>query len=307
MNASSLLLKKDMNRLRRLNAVLLTAMVSLCVGTGSGFAADGSSPVDELQITHAVILVGGIHETSHYFDGWVPALAAPDTVVLGWDHDHQTTSMKESARLLARRISELSAQGITDVTIVAHSMGGLVAKGAIDELSRRGEAERFAHLEIRAFGTPWGGYAFADMVPFLPGSETISTAIGYPMGPDIGPHSDYMKNLAQPMPANGELHIYLGTADNIARPEGARTKERYKSIEARAVSVMDIEGFNHVAYRTVPADLLNVPGNDAASEYENISFAEQPTTQRSIEKTASTAVVHLELEIFPAIAKVGSR
>lgn len=172
-----------------------------------------SAAVEKPAVTHAVILVGGIHETSHYFDRWVPALASPDTVVFDWGHNHQSMSMGEGAKLLAARISELRTRGITGVTIVAHSMGGLIAKGAIDELSRNGEAQDVAHLEIWVFGTPWVGYALADLASFFPAAETISFAIGYPMGPDIGPHSDYMRSLAQPMPANGVLRIYLGTDD----------------------------------------------------------------------------------------------
>lgn len=272
--ARALLMEKSFHRLSLLCAFLLTTtIVSSCVSSSTAFAADGNSPGEGFPINHAVILVGGIHETSHYFDSWVAALASEDTVVLGWDHDHRTMSMRKSAWLLARRISDLRAQGITDVTIVAHSMGGLVAKGAIDELSRTGEVKNFARIEIRAFGTPWGGYTLADLVPVLPWSEAISRAIGYPMGPDIGPHSDYMTSLAQPMPANGELHIYVGTADNIARPEAFRTKERYKSIEARAVTITDIEGINHVAYSTAPAYLPQRPRTLVAPDAKALATA----------------------------------
>lgn len=309
--ATSLLVKKNMSQLSLLCAILLTAtIVSLCANSGTAFAADANLPIEGLPINHAVILVGGIHETSHYFDSWVAALASPNTVVMGWNHDHRAMSMRASARLLAGRISDLSAQGITDVTIVAHSMGGLVAKGAIDELSRTGKAKNFVRIEIRAFGTPWGGYTLADLVPVLPWSETISRAIGYPMGPDIGPHSDYMTSLAQPMPANGKLHIYVGTADHIARPEAFRTKARYKSIEARAVTIKDIEGFNHVAYNSAPADFLNMPRTLAAPDSKVLSSAVQSPAPWSIDITTLTNVVHLErqreLGNLPEIGKAAS-
>jgi pimeloyl-ACP methyl ester carboxylesterase len=208
-------------------------------------------------VTHAVILVGGIYETSRYFDAWVPALASSDTVVFGWDHDHRTKSMPESAKVLARRIDELRAEGITDVMLIAHSMGGLVAKGAIDELSRTGEAERFSHLRVCAFGTPWGGYTLADLALIMPWSESISRLIGYPMGPDIGPDSAYMKSLASPLPPNAELNIYVGSIDDVALPDTRFTKARYKSVEVRASAIMTIEGFNHVEYNKASAELLN--------------------------------------------------
>jgi hypothetical protein len=220
-------------------------------------APDADPLVESYAPTHAVILVGGIYETSHYFDNWVPALSLPGAIVLGWDHNHRAMSMKASALLLAARIADLGAEGIVDVTIVAHSMGGLVAKGALDELSRSGKAKNFTRLEILAFGTPWGGYSFADLAAVLPGSETISKIIGYPMGPDIGPHSQYMKSLAQAMPANGELRIYVGTKDDIALPTGASAKSRYQSIEMRAARTTTMEGFDHVAYNMASPECLN--------------------------------------------------
>lgn len=217
--------------------------------------------------THAVILVGGIHGSYHFFDKWVPELASEDTVVLGWDHSHQAMSMAEAAHLLAQEIFALRKQGITAVTLVAHSMGGLVSKGAVDELSRTGRALDFDALELQAFGTPWGGFAIATLVGVLPGSEYFSRAMGYPMAKDIGPNSMYMQSLAQPMPINGKLRMYVGTTDDVALPGAWSTKARYASIEVLASASVLLNNFSHDAYNSVPAYRLNQEGDSLAKAF----------------------------------------
>jgi pimeloyl-ACP methyl ester carboxylesterase len=242
--------------LSRMLSGAITAL--LFIHSPIALCADGDHSVEIHQsaIRRAVILVGGIYESSHYFDNWVPELSAPDTITLGWDHDHRSMSMMQSSRLLAKRIEELNDKGIVDVTILAHSMGGLVAKGAIDELSRMGKAGSFHHIRIDTFGTPWGGYTLAELASILPLSRYLSKAIGYPMGPDIGPNSDYMKDLAQPLPANAELNIYIGTADHTALPDGKAARIRYNSIEELATVVLNINDCDHVAYNQKTAPLF---------------------------------------------------
>lgn len=222
----------------------------------------------ESSATHAIILVGGIHDNFKYFDAWVPAMSSADNLVLGFDHDHQAMTMQEAALTLAEAVRALKDQGITDVTIVAHSMGGLVSKGAIDELSRTGDAEKFDSIDLHALGAPWGGFAMADLARYLPGSEAISQAIGYPMGPEMGPGSEYLKNLSQPMPSNGELHLYRGDIDTVSTPEADNTKARYASTESNATSVTILAGFEHNDYNTAPPELLGSSRGETVPGFE---------------------------------------
>ena len=220
--------------------------------------------------THAVILVGGIHESYHYWDSWADKMSGPNTVVLGFDHDHTKDTMPNSAHVLASRIEELKAQGIQDITIVAHSMGGLVSKGALDEIVRDGHASDFQHIELQAFGTPWGGFAMAESAHIIPGAAAISRAIGFPMGPDIGPGSDFMKSLSQPWPSNMDLHLYQGSADHVARPEASSTEARYDAIEANAKSVTVIEGFKHTDYREAGPELMNASRQAPVQGFDSV-------------------------------------
>lgn len=219
--------------------------------------------------THAFILIGGIYDSYHYFDAWVDALESPNNLVVGWSHDHQGMSMVDAAKELSTQIAELHQQGVTDITLIAHSMGGLVAKGAVDELANAGLATEFRHIDLLTFGTPWGGFALADLAIYSPGSATISKLIRYPMGPDIGPSSAYMQSLSQPMPSNGALRIYVGSKDDTARPAAASTKARWQAIVAVANSVSELPGLGHDDYNTEKVSEVFAPAPDLRRMSQN--------------------------------------
>ena len=219
---------------------------------------------------HIIILIGGIHNTYHYFDSWVSKLSSTDTAVIGWNHDHSSMRMTLAASELSCQIAELKNKNVESLTIIAHSMGALVAKGAIDSMSAAGKTDAYAKIDLWTLGAPWGGFALADMMLIMPWSAQISQAIGLPMGIDIGPSSGYMKNLSQPMPMNGSLHIFLGTDDTIALPEVDSTKKRYDSIQSLATSVSSVEGSKHddyniLAVTDVIAALHHEPAKHTAS------------------------------------------
>lgn len=256
--------------------------------------AQTQKPNDELKTLStgdnphkAVILVGGIHDNYTYFDSWKDTLAAKDTTVMGFDHDHRSETMTKGAHNLAMAIQELKDKGYDEVTVIAHSMGGLVSKGALNELVSNGESQNFKHIDFHAFGTPWGGFIAGDLAKITPFSETISEKIGYPMGPEIGPHSDYMKGLEQKWPENMDFNVYKGTADNTATPGSGWTNERYEAIAGKADTMVVLEGFNHTDYRETGAEVLKafrepVPGMDT------VAVTEVPQRDSQVAQNEST-------------------
>jgi hypothetical protein len=141
-------------------------------------------------------------------------------------------------------------------------MGGLVAKAALDELVENDNAVKFVRVELRAFGTPWGGFLFAEPAHFLPGSALVSRVIGLPMGPDIGPQSAFMESLDNPLPPNMHLNLYVGSKDGMASPGMYLTRRRYEAIENIAESVTVLEGLGHKDYCNSTAleyDIARVP------------------------------------------------
>lgn len=206
-----------------------------------------------MQPRHAVLLVGGINDTYRYFDNWVATLAGTDGIVLGWNHEHRSMKMAASAAMLAQDLDRLRLIGMPEVTIVAHSIGGLIAKGAIDELSRNGKAHAFTRLDLHAFGSPWGGFAILKFTLKIPGSAVVSRLLGYPMAYELKPGSSYLASLSRPMPENGAMHLYVGNADNIALPGRSVTRRHYASVEAHAATITLIEGATHDDYNQAAA------------------------------------------------------
>jgi pimeloyl-ACP methyl ester carboxylesterase len=74
--------------------------------------------------------------------------------------DHKTST---NGAELAEQLRTLEAQlgAGRDVTIVAHSLGGIVTRRALDELTVGGGAgiESFGHVRFIAVDSPWHGYA----------------------------------------------------------------------------------------------------------------------------------------------------
>jgi hypothetical protein len=201
-----------------------------------------------IDAKHAVVLIGGIHDSYRYFNSWIPLLTQPDTMVLGWDHDTQSMNMAASANLLAQDLLQLNDRGITSITLIAHSIGGLIAKGAVDTLSRTKHAALFQHIDLDTFGTPWGGFAILDIAMIVPGSAIISRMFGYPMAAELMPGSDYLTSLAQAMPSNGTMHVYVGNKDNIALPLVFASRQRYERNEGNAATVTIIDNLTHDSY-----------------------------------------------------------
>lgn len=223
--------------------------------------------------TKAVIFVGGIHDTYHHFDSWAESLSGPDTAVYGFDHNHSSSTMTAAGHQLADAIRGLQDEGITDVQVVAHSMGGLVAKAALNELAATGEAASFEHLQLDALGTPWGGFVLADTVDFVPGGQFFSELAGFPMAREMGPHSDFMKALPQEWPENMTFNVYHGTADSVARPETSFTQERFDANTAGADSVTLIEGFQHTDFVKAGAELLQASQGEMPPGFEQAEDA----------------------------------
>jgi pimeloyl-ACP methyl ester carboxylesterase len=244
--------------------------------------ADQNDPLRHIEVVSysenahkAVILVSGIHEKGDYFEKWEGKLSQPDNAVLGYTRNHQTGSMTESAHELAGAIKELKAYGITDVHVISHSMGGLVAKAALNELAATGESKNFNRIEFDAFGAPWGGFAVVD---YLPAVKTVSKMIDFPMAAEMSPHSAFMQSLAADWPSNMQFNVYHGTADTISGPEVEATKERFAATVNKADSMTYINDFKHDDYVNAGTEVMSVARGQSLEEaYAHSGRAMEPS------------------------------
>lgn len=239
----------------------------------------------------AVIVVGGIHDTYKHFASWEKDLGKDGALVVGFDHNHQSSTMTASGKELADSIRELKAQGIDDITIVAHSMGGLVSKAAINDLAQTGDAQNFEKIDFHALGTPWGGFAVSS----LPFTETLAPLVGYPMGGEMAPNSEFMQKLsAQELPDNVHISIYQGLGDSVSIPGSQWTADRYNANLAQADAYITIEGYGHTDYRNAGPDILRAGQGIEPSGFEAIDerVATAASAEPSHQNDASQAAAY---------------
>lgn len=205
---------------------------------------------------HAVVLLAGIYNDHEYFRPWQGSFTSEDVLLLGWVPAHHVQRLDDTDRLLARELMHLHEQGIRTVTLLAHSIGGLIAKGTVDRLTREGLADRFDVLELHAFGTPWGGFPGADLAHTNPLGHLVSYLARNPAWLDLGTHSDYLAALARPMPPNGRLFNYFSVYDEVALPGTDAAAQRYQALLQHASVSVRVSGDDHTAYVRHPIDWL---------------------------------------------------
>ena len=111
--------------------------------------------------------------------------------------------LKRTAERIARLLDQMRADfGWERMLIVAHSMGGLVARGIILELEAMSESESARTLITLA--TPWGGMAAADL-------GVRQAPVVVPSWRDVAPGSAYLQWLdATPLPDHVAFVVLFG-------------------------------------------------------------------------------------------------
>lgn len=194
--------------------------------------------------SEAVVLVGGFGDDWRYFLPWLEELSRQSACVYGFSHDHQSSTMSDSAHALAERLQVLQVVGFKKLTVLAHSMGGLVAKRSLHDLAEL-SSDNLPTVELKAFGTPWGGYFWANFARWVPGSQAVAFALGFPMSAEIGSSSEFMMSLQRPLPGSMTLVVYNSASDEVARPESASAKSQFNHVMLQAKYVHVLADIGH--------------------------------------------------------------
>jgi pimeloyl-ACP methyl ester carboxylesterase len=138
--------------------------------------------------------------------------------------------IESNAEFLARRIAEVRAvTGAAQVAIVAHSMGGLVGRRAVNELCRNGKPR---YLRVYAsFDTPYGGVESAA------GAVERGTEL-VPSWVDVAAGSSFLTRLYEtPLPKDLPFHLFFGwgePGDSGPSPAGDGTIALPSQLDPRA-------------------------------------------------------------------------
>jgi hypothetical protein len=208
----------------------------------------------------AVVLIGGIHDTYNFLERWGERYHAAGLAVYGFDCDYRAHTMSEAAQRLEQGLHALAGRGVVRIVITAHSMGGLIAKHALDRLAASGGIGRFEGIELHALGTPWGGFRLADLVRYAPFPRTVGRLIGYPMGEEIGSGSAFMRGLGAALPANVALHIIEGSNDSVAIPSAPEELAGFAAVVRIATTHVVLPDVDHTGFRD-PDVLIRTTAN----------------------------------------------
>ncbi len=118
----------------------------------------------------------------------------------------------QNADGFASELRSLAAAGDDDLTVVAHSLGAITTKGALDRLRRPdGHLEGFKRLRFVALSAPWAGVTAADLALYiLTGVQHLAYAR------DLAPNSAYWRSIMEtPLAPEVDLYSLVGTWDSF--------------------------------------------------------------------------------------------
>jgi pimeloyl-ACP methyl ester carboxylesterase len=178
---------------------------------------------------HAVVLVHGLDDPGFMWRDLIPALHAEGHKVIRFEYPNDGPII-ESADLLAATLAQLRTRGFERVDIVAHSMGGLVARDALTRPAHYGgdgSAAKNPSLpavdRLIMLGTPNHGSRWARLRAFAELREHLYRAWhgeqdwfsefdadgGGEAGVDLLPDSDFLRRLNERPLASHTRHTII--------------------------------------------------------------------------------------------------
>lgn len=118
----------------------------------------------------------------------------------------------QNAAGFAAELRALAAAGDDDLTLVAHSLGAITAKGALDQLRRPdGHLEGFARVSFIALGAPWAGVTAADLARHI-----LTGVRGLAFARDLAPGSAFWRGIMEtPLAPEVAFYSLTGTWDSF--------------------------------------------------------------------------------------------
>ena len=201
---------------------------------------------------HVVVLVHGLDEPGRLWRDLVPALHEHGYTVLEFNYPNDQR-IHDSAQLLYDELVACRRRGVERVSIVAHSMGGLVARETLGSplmyrSDPRGGLARPGVARLITLGTPHGGSKLANLRAAAEVRDQVARAFsgdGMLFGgvfdgsgearEDLLPDSTFITNLnARPLPKGVALTVIASSASPV-------TAEKIAAFEANLRRTMSAE------------------------------------------------------------------
>ena len=210
------------------------------------------------------LLVHGLDEPGDIWDDLAPALHEAGHVVARFEYPNDQ-AIAPSAELLMNVLRALGAAGTEEIDIVAHSMGGLVARDALT----RTHVDRAGWVYVRTLvmvGTPHAGSALAPLrgvaelrdrfQRYTAGDATLEESLNFASDGageaaiDLAPGSVFLDDLnARPHPVGVRLVCVVGRwapawADGVASEALGDGVVATESATLESAEIIEVRG-NH--------------------------------------------------------------
>lgn len=178
--------------------------------------------------------------------------------------------MAAAAADLEQALEVLSSSGTRRLFVTAFSMGGWIAKAALDAMVRSGAILRFESVELVALGTPWGGFSWANLpwhlrwFPMPMTARGLARIVRRPMAFEVGSSSAFVRARRAPLPGHVRFVVCDGGADRVAGPRTRGERANYAAVVGIATRHVSVAGATHDDLR-LPRDGLSSPGSDVRS------------------------------------------
>jgi len=194
---------------------------------------------------HIVLLVHGLDEPGTIFDELIPHLIERGVSVVRFEYPNDQAIALSGAALATAR-DGLASMGVKRISIIAHSMGGLVARDALTRPSVSSAASGPLVDRLIMLGTPNAGSHMAALQPLADVREQVvrrvqgtsregtgllgSTVDGRgEAGNDLRAGSEFLRELnAQPLPEGVKITTIAGTLTPSAAGEYLRNEAATK-------------------------------------------------------------------------------
>lgn len=184
----------------------------------------------------AVLFVGGVNDTYKF---WYAHMNDIDerTAVFGYEgaggpgtQPHNIEYLDTNAQYLSDALVQLSTQGIDNVHIVAHSLGGVVSKKALLLMDAQRGDSLFKNVTFTAVSSPFGGFFSADLSPIIPFFKPVSKWFDIAMASDMGPSSPFYQSISQALPRYIHTHLIESPNDPVVKNDHPLVAARYAEV-----------------------------------------------------------------------------
>lgn len=213
----------------------------------------------------AVVFIHGIMGDPANQEALIREAQAQGKQVYVMAYDTMSFGASRNSEGFARELERLSASGVRDVTVVAHSLGGMTSKGALDRLTdAHGRIAAFDAIRFVAVGVPWGGVSAANLASYvLAGRPELAFAR------DLGPDSTYWSQVvATPFSSQVTFDNVSGDHDQFqVFGWGSQTRDANVATilkQARNTLLLPHEAHNTVLWHPETLKFVNDPASAQA-------------------------------------------